>query len=131
MTHTAAIDFFGPFKADHILVELAVDEANRGAKDEPGPVGSAAGSKKPRVTKDNDDGAGGLGGAGGGGKTEEPRVVNEYDTEVIVCESVERQQVLLRRSLLADTVALWPGHDWFSFSLLNNYPLTAAAYTCT
>ena len=103
LTHTAAIDFFGPFKADHILVELAVDEANRGAKDEPGPVGSAAGSKKPRVTKDNDDGAGGLGGAGGGGKTEEPRVVNEYDTEVIVCESVERQQVLLH---LAKTFSL-------------------------
>jgi hypothetical protein len=80
-----------------------VDEANRGAKDEPGPVGSAAGSKKPRVTKDNDDGAGGLGGAGGGGKTEEPRVVNEYDTEVIVCESVERQQVLLH---LAKTFSL-------------------------
>jgi hypothetical protein len=79
-----------------------VDEANRGAKDEPGPVGSAAGSKKPRVTKDNDDGAGGLGGAGGGGKKEELRV-DEYDTEVIVCESVERQQVLLH---LAKTFSL-------------------------
>ena len=96
LTHTAAIDFFGPFKADHILVELAVDEANRGAKDEPGPIGSAAGSKKPRLTKDDDDGA------GGGGKKEEPRVI-EYDTDVIVCESVERQQVLLH---LAKTFSL-------------------------
>ena len=100
LTHKAAIDFFGPFKAEHILVELAVDgEETAGAnQDDPGQArrddtvsSRTRGSKKARVANDGD---GKLATAGGGGG--QNLYDTAYDTEVIVCESEERQQVVMQ-----------------------------------